>query len=86
MKTAYCIDCEREVIVQDSPVGELHEYEYRTEFGSEYDVCFFNLGTTSTPPPEYDEDWDVNLVEPGDEELANMDASAEGLLIELEGE
>ena len=87
MITAFCIEHQHSVLVQQSLVGECHEYPVYDEFGRlEYDWCFFEMGMTSTPPPEYDEDWAVNLVEPGDEELANMDASAEDLLVELEGE
>ena len=86
MDIKYCISHEHSVMVQDSLVGKCHEYPIYTEFGLESDWCFFEMGMTSTPPPEYDEDWDVNLVEPGDEELAKMDASAEDLLVELEGE
>jgi hypothetical protein len=70
------------VIVQDSPVGLLHEYEYSTGFGSELDWCFFNMGMTTSAPPEFEEYWQDNLIEPSDEELEEMDENAEGLLVD----
>jgi hypothetical protein len=69
MNTAYCIFCEKEVVVQDSPLGILHEYEQRTEFGfSELDWCYFDMGWASCPPPEDEEDWELHLIGPTDDE------------------
>ena len=81
MKTAYCIEHQHSVLLQNSVVGELHEYPTYDEFGRlEYDWCWFNLGWAVMEEPEYDSDWDLNLVEPSDEELAMMDSEVECIL------
>jgi hypothetical protein len=75
MNTAYCILHEHSVLVQQSLVGECHEYPTFDEFGRlEYDWCFFNCGMTVMEEPEYDSDWELNLVEPDEEEeTPNLD-------------
>lgn len=77
MRTAYCIEHQHSVMVQDSIVGECHEYPTYDEFGQlEYDVCFFNLGWATVEPVE-NPDWDEGLVEPGKNELDEMEMNVE---------
>jgi hypothetical protein len=67
MEFLHCIEHEGEVLVQDSTVGMCHEYTVSIEFGVEVDWCWFDLGWATCPEPEYDPDWDLNLVEPDEE-------------------
>jgi len=71
----YCIECEREVLIQDSKCGLLHEHSYIGDYGMEYDVCFMDMGWTSCPPPEFEEYWQDNLIEPGDEEVEQFNSN-----------
>lgn len=83
----YCIQCERIVAVMDED-ADMHtvvwtdgdEYGYETFI----EPCYGPF-TLSTPPDNFDEDWDMNLKEPSPEELAEMNLQAEQLLQELEG-
>lgn len=69
MGMLWCIKHESMERVQNSPWGYiLHDYDVRNEFGvEEKDWCCFDLGWTTCPEPEYDPDWDLNLVEPDEE-------------------
>ena len=77
MQIAYCIEHEHSVLVQQSLVGECHEYPVFTESGWELDWCWFDKGWSVMEEPEYDSDWELNLVEPSADELAEIDANAE---------
>ncbi len=84
----YCLKCEETIILD---LGKVDGQELHTvidwdgdEYGCEadYRACFGPF--TSCPPPDVPEDFD--LVElPSEEELAEMNLSAEMLLQELEG-
>jgi hypothetical protein len=73
----YCIKHEHTAKVENSLVGICHDYSVTTETGWELDWCFFDLGWAVMEEPEYDSDWELNLVEPSEEEMAEIDASAE---------
>jgi hypothetical protein len=75
MNVAYCIEHQHSVLVQQSLVGECHEYPVFTESGSVMEE------------PEYDSDWELNLVEPDEEEeMISWDEFNQAVLdgIELE--
>ena len=64
----WCVDHERFELAQASQLGIVHEYVIRTEFGVETDWCFFDLGWTYCSPPEEYPDWDLDFVEPYEDE------------------
>lgn len=72
--------------VENSPVGDCHSIFYFDDFTyqNEVDWCFFEHGwATSEPPVNFEDDWDLNIQEPGQEELKQMDECAENLVSEL---
>ena len=80
MNTAWCIQHEHSVLVQDSIVGEIHEILGYNEFGMlDIDWCGFPMGWATCPPPENFEDdllgiyWDDWILVPSNEELVEMD-------------
>ena len=80
----YCLQCEKEVLAEGTISGiAVHLFSFQTEFGYDYDWCDFPMGYTSCPPPEQEEDWKDNLTVPSDEELAEMNENAEGLLVDF---
>lgn len=80
----YCIDCQKLVLAQGTISGiTVHPFSFQTEYGYDYDWCDFPLGYAECEPPEFEEYWQDNLIEPSDEELAEMDENAEGLLRDL---
>lgn len=91
-QTVWCIDCQEEVILDlnlldGMPIHTIADWD-GDEFGVFVDVDYYPCfgPFTSCPPPEnFDEDWDIDLVEPSQEELAEMNLEAEMLLQELEG-
>lgn len=86
MKFRYCLECGRIVPVMVEVDGvEMHtKLVYLGVDMPEVDICDGPFAT-STPPENFGEDWDVDLVEPSQEELAQMNLEAETLLQELEG-
>lgn len=72
MEFLWCIEHECFELVQNSPVGILHEYEVSTEFGLELDFCDFPCGYSTCPPPEYEENWQDNLISPNEDEIISM--------------
>jgi hypothetical protein len=87
MNVAYCIEHQHSVLVQQSLVGECHEYPVFTESGWEIDWCWFDKGWSVMEEPEYDSDWELNLVEPDEEEeMISWDEFNQAVLdgIELE--
>lgn len=80
MEIAYCIEHQHSVLVQNSIVGELHEVWGYNEFGMpDIDWCDFPKGWATVEPVE-NPDWDLDLVEPSDEELELMNVDAECIL------
>ena len=81
MELKYCITCEEDVIVEDGMEGhtvlELHDGAVEVDF------CGGPFASVQ-PPVNFDEDWDLNLVEPGQEELAIMSCHAEELMQDFE--
>lgn len=81
----YCIEHEEMELVQHSEAGDCHEYDvtyidlpYSVQ---EADWCFFDKGWATCPPPDnFEEDWDLNIEAPSEEELKMMDENAEELL------
>lgn len=86
MKLRYCLECGRIVPVMVGVDGfELHtKLIYLGVDLPEVDVCYGPFAM-STPPENFDENWDLDLNEPSQEELAEMNLNAEILLQELEG-
>ena len=86
MELRYCLECGRIVPVMIGTDGvELHtKLVYLGVDMPEVDLCDGPFAL-STPPVNFEEDWDINLVEPSPEELAEMNLQAEMLLQELEG-
>lgn len=82
----YCLTCGRIVAVMDEN-ADMHTVVWTDgdEYGCEtfIELCYGPF-TMSTPPDNFDPDWDVNLEEPSQEELAEMNLEAERLLQELE--
>ena len=74
MNPIFCID-HGFVFLQHSGVGDCHEYSVWNEYQEEKDWCFMDSGWATCPEPEYDPDWDLNLVEPPADELAEIDAN-----------
>lgn len=85
----YCLKCEKMVIVED---GGVNGVEGHTEFipvwdvdKAEYEIEFCSGPFTTSPAPDnFEEDWNLNLVEPSQEELAHMNLNAELLMQDLE--
>ena len=86
MEFRYCLECGWIVPVMVGNDGvELHtKLVYLSVDIPEVDVCYGPFAL-STPPENFDENWDLNLNEPSQEELAEMNLQAEMLFQELEG-
>lgn len=89
----WCVDCQEEVILDlellnGEPIHTVIDWCPNSKMGfgvvePDYHICFGPF--TSCPPPDnFEEDWDIDLVEPSQEELAEMNLQAEVLLQELE--
>lgn len=79
----YCVTCGEMVLVDDAVV------EGHTIARWMYTDCpevLFCEGPFEDCEPEVDEDWDVNLPEPSQEELAKMSLTAEELMQDFESE
>ena len=91
MQIAFCIAHQHSVLVQQSLVGECHEYSVYYDGQLELDWCNFPCGWAMMEEPEYDSDWELNLVEPYEEEkMINWDefnqAVQNGVELELMAE
>jgi hypothetical protein len=83
MEIKYCIECEEDVIVD---VADGHTIFVPDGTGNyEVDFCYGAFASVQ-PPVNFEEDWDLNLVEPGQEELAEMNLHAEELYQDFEME
>ena len=58
-----------------------HEEWFRSSTSESSNECF----VTTSAPPELPENWMLTTFPPTDEELAQMDASAEELRLQFEG-
>ena len=76
----YCIRHEYSTLKQNSDAGICHSYLSYYDGLVEVDWCSYDLGWAYVEPPEFDDDWDLNLQEPSDEELSEMDECAERML------
>ena len=82
MEIKYCIKCEKTIYPEDKldghvifiPVGE---YEYNVDF------CYGPFASVQ-PPVNFEIDWDLNLVDPTQEEMAIMNCHAEELMQDFE--
>ena len=82
-KLAYCIAHEQLCMMESSSLGTWHEYYVCYGDGFEIDWCDFPLGWTTTEPI-VDPDWEIDLVEPSEDELVLMNENAELLLLDFE--
>ena len=70
MITQFCIKHEHSTLVQNSPIGNIHEVLFFNEFGQlDIDWCFYEMGWAFCEMPEIDPDWELYLVEPSQEEI-----------------
>ena len=84
MKLLWCIECGEDVIVEGEGHTKIELYD------GQVSVSFCDGPFASVQPPANFEDdgvgdWDLNLVEPGQEELAIMNCNAEVLYQDFEG-
>ncbi len=71
MTEVYCLKCGKMVQAEVAGMVEVHEFNYRTEYGTEYDWCDMPLGYTMSAPPEVPIDFELQE-EPSDDELELM--------------
>lgn len=90
LQYVWCIDCQEEVVLDLNLLDGMPIHTICIDPGNGWDVppdyepCSGPF--TSCPPPDnFSDDWDLNIVEPSAEELAEMNLRAEILLQELEG-
>jgi len=74
MEIKYCITCEEDVIVSGEDV---HLVEGQTP--DDWKVCDGVL-TSVQPPVNFEIDWDLQVIEPTQEEMAIMNLHAEELM------
>lgn len=84
MKLKYCLMCERDVMLDVLDCHSVAETD-GDEFGCEtFIYTCYGPFTTSQPPENFDPDWDLQVVEPSQEELAIMNCHAEELMQDFE--
>lgn len=81
MKIMWCINCQEDVIVEDGIV-EGHTVLVG-DFPYEVDFCGGEFASVQ-PPENFEEDWDLQVVEPTQEEMAIMNCHAEELMQDFE--
>lgn len=83
MELKYCITCEEDVIVEAGMDGhtvlDIHDGSVVVDF------CEGPFASVQ-PPVNFEEDWDLQVVEPTQEEMAIMNCHAEELMQDFEGE
>lgn len=82
MEIKYCIPCEEDVIVEDGLEGHA---VLVGDFPFDVDFCEGPFASVQ-PPVNFEQDWDLQMVEPTQEELAIMNCHAEELMQDFEGE
>ena len=85
MELRYCLECGRIVPVLVGVDGvEMHtKLVYLGVDMPEVDICDGPFAT-STPPENFGEDWDIDLVEPDGDEMFIINHNAEQLLADFE--
>lgn len=85
MELRYCLECGRIVpVIVDNEELEFHtKLVYLGVDMPEVDLCDGPFAT-STPPENFESDWDIDLVEPDGDEMFIINHNAEQLLADFE--
>jgi len=84
MNIKYCITCQKEVPVE-SPIEGHTVVEFVPDAGQQ-EVLWCEGPFTDTPCPEVDPNWEMDMVEPTDDELFLMAIAADHLMEDFEVE
>ncbi len=77
----YCLTCGRIVATLE---GEMHTNVVQTEIHNAELVECYGPFSTSTPPENFEMDWDIDLVEPDGDEMFIINHNAEQLWADFE--
>jgi len=86
MQIKFCIECGEDVVVEDGIEGHTTIQWMAYDDGSaEINFCEGPFASVQ-PPVNFEDDWDLQVVEPSQEKLAEMNLNAEVLYQDFEYE